>query len=364
MSQRRAISEDLCHDDAFNACSHPAQNLFVRLLVNADACGIVPATLHTLKVKTGYLNDDIYERLQELVNAGLGRVIEYNGKPYWIFKRNAFQKHNSYTFNKRGMSDYLKMDAETFEGTYFYDHADFPVPEHLRAGDGQESLYPLTGHEDIGTEPGLLEPGSLQPLTGHEDNSIGAAGAQLLSSRGAAGAERRIYSSISLSLGKDISLDKEVKKGTEEKTTGAPKKTTNRFEMEMTPTTKTRKVAKTGSTPRRKPRRTHEDAVGKANVGETAVRLTPQEFEALRGIYGSNQRLDAGIQILDDYLANSKRRYMSHYRVLRGWVLDRVKERELLEERHKKFAGGGKPDLQKVKELMNRLPMNKPKETK
>ena len=58
------------------------------------------------------------------------------------------------------------------------------------------------------------------------------------------------------------------------------------------------------------------------------VEISDTEYQTLIERYGTEERLKKGIEILNNYLMTSGKKYKSHYHVLIGWVLERVNENE------------------------------------
>jgi len=116
MARARKISSDLIHDEEFNCLSIAAQLAFVRLLAVSDDCGVVPTSEHTLNVLIAPPKGlKPQECIDEIVKAGLGQRVQYQGKPYFLFKQSSFRHHQSYIFNKRKQSEYLKISSSEFD---------------------------------------------------------------------------------------------------------------------------------------------------------------------------------------------------------------------------------------------------------
>lgn len=114
------ISQNLISDEQFNALSMESQNLFIRMLVVSDDCGVVPASEYTLNALVNppkKVKRSIRKYLDEIVSQGLGRIIEHGSKQYFFFKAESFKRFQSYIINKRQKSEYLKMSAEEFDLT-------------------------------------------------------------------------------------------------------------------------------------------------------------------------------------------------------------------------------------------------------
>jgi hypothetical protein len=124
MAKRRLISAQLTSDEEFNSLSLEAQNLFVRMLAVADDCGVVPADTYPLTVMTNppaSYRSEIGQTIREVVEKRLGTLIDHEGKKYFVFKRHAFDTHQSFILNKRTRSEYLRMDVEEFTSRFFPD---------------------------------------------------------------------------------------------------------------------------------------------------------------------------------------------------------------------------------------------------
>ena len=119
MARRRMISQELVFDEEFNVLSFEAQSMFLRMLAISDDCGVVPATYTRLRSMTNlptWNDKKIDKHLKEILNLQLGLLVEYNGKPYFIFKIESFARYQSYIINKRQISEYLKISADSFDG--------------------------------------------------------------------------------------------------------------------------------------------------------------------------------------------------------------------------------------------------------
>lgn len=118
MAKRRMISQELVFDEEFNTLSFEAQSLFIRMLAISDDCGVVPGSLMKLRSMVNlptWKNAKLKKHLEEILSMNLGIVVEYEGKQYYIFKVESFMRYQSYIINKRLFSEYLKMDADTFD---------------------------------------------------------------------------------------------------------------------------------------------------------------------------------------------------------------------------------------------------------
>lgn len=75
-----------------------------------------------------------------------------------------------------------------------------------------------------------------------------------------------------------------------------------------------------------------KDRLGKVKLGKDkyleSVMLTLDEYKALVEKYGSEFLVKDGIQILNNYIQSSGRKYKSHYHVMIGWVYERVMNNE------------------------------------
>lgn len=122
MARRRMISAELISDEDFNSLSIEGQLLFIRMLSVSDDCGVVPASDYTLKCLTNppeKIKNSIEKYVQEIVSSGLGRIVLYNGKQYFLFKKQSFERIQSYIINKRISSEYLKITAKEFDSIDF-----------------------------------------------------------------------------------------------------------------------------------------------------------------------------------------------------------------------------------------------------
>ena len=110
------ISEELIYDERFNKLSLESQSLFMRMLAKADDCGVIPAdeyALITLTNPAPKIRKNISKCLCEIVEMEMGNVFWHAGKNFFAFKRDSFDRIQSYVINKRVKSEYLNMDAET-----------------------------------------------------------------------------------------------------------------------------------------------------------------------------------------------------------------------------------------------------------
>lgn len=75
-----------------------------------------------------------------------------------------------------------------------------------------------------------------------------------------------------------------------------------------------------------------KDRLGKVKLGKDkyleSVMLTLDEYKLLVEKYGSEFLVKDGIQILNNYINSSGRKYKSHYHVMIGWVYERVMNNE------------------------------------
>lgn len=108
------FSQSLIHDEDFNTMSESAQNIFFRMLLVSDDCGIVPATDFTLKTM---LAKDI-KHIPEIEKAGLIAKFEFDGRPFYAFKRESFEYHQSYLIKNRTKSEYLKINIDNYLELY------------------------------------------------------------------------------------------------------------------------------------------------------------------------------------------------------------------------------------------------------
>lgn len=116
------LSEDILTDEKFNALSLEAQNLFLRMLAKADDCGVIPANEYTLAALVNpppRVRKNLAGHIEEIVGAGLGRVIIHQQKPFFTFKLEAFLEHQGHILNKRTRSEYLRISAEEYDSGKF-----------------------------------------------------------------------------------------------------------------------------------------------------------------------------------------------------------------------------------------------------
>lgn len=122
MARRRMISQDLIIDEHFNQLSIEAQNLFIRMIAVSDDCGVVPCSEYTLNCLTNPpegMKKNILLYVEEIVKLGLGKLVTYNEKPFFIFKRESFDHYQNYIVNKRVKSEYLRISADEFDSIDF-----------------------------------------------------------------------------------------------------------------------------------------------------------------------------------------------------------------------------------------------------
>jgi hypothetical protein len=116
------ICQTIVYDEEFNSLTLEAQNLFIRMLAIADDCGVVPGSLNALAALTNpppRIRKNLGRYLGEISTRGLGGVYDYEGKPFFIFKSDAYRRHQSYIINKRERSEYLKISSEAFDSIAF-----------------------------------------------------------------------------------------------------------------------------------------------------------------------------------------------------------------------------------------------------
>jgi 5-methylcytosine-specific restriction endonuclease McrA len=118
MAKRRMLSQNIIYDEEFNKLSFDAQNLFLRLIVVSDDCGIVPAGEFILAHLINFPENkkkEVRQYLNEIVNNKLGLLIQWKQKEYFMFKKESFINYQSYIINKRVQSEYLKISSSEFD---------------------------------------------------------------------------------------------------------------------------------------------------------------------------------------------------------------------------------------------------------
>lgn len=118
MAKRRMISQELIYDESFNSLSIEAQLFFLRMLAVSDDCGVVPASEYTLLALTNppeKIRKGLAGYIKEIVDNELGTIASYQGRKYFLFKRDSFDRYQSYIINKRVNSEYLKMTSNEFD---------------------------------------------------------------------------------------------------------------------------------------------------------------------------------------------------------------------------------------------------------
>jgi hypothetical protein len=118
MARRRMISQEIISDEEFNSLSVEAQLLFIRMLAVSDDCGVVPASEYTLACLVNppvAIKTNLKMFLGEIVDTNLGSIVSFNDKLFFIFKQDSFNRFQSYIFNKRFRSEYLKISAKEFD---------------------------------------------------------------------------------------------------------------------------------------------------------------------------------------------------------------------------------------------------------
>jgi hypothetical protein len=90
-----------------------------------------------------------------MLKLNLGKLSTYQHKRFFIFKRESFMRHQSYTLNKRVKSEFLKMSAEEFDKLYekgqFWKSDDEHLPageEHLLADDIESRKQKVVSKEE------------------------------------------------------------------------------------------------------------------------------------------------------------------------------------------------------------------------
>lgn len=122
MARRRMLSEEILTDEKFNGLSLESQNLFLRMLALADDCGVVPASEYTLAALTNpppKVRRNLLGYVNEIVDAGLGRLIVYQNKAFFTFKPESFLAHQGHILNKRTRSEYLRISAIDYDSGNF-----------------------------------------------------------------------------------------------------------------------------------------------------------------------------------------------------------------------------------------------------
>lgn len=111
------ISQNLISDERFNALTIGAQNIFTRMLVVSDDCGVVPADPYRLGVLINppkELADRMGAILAEILERKLGHLYKQNGNVFFIFKPESFKYYQSYILNKATKSEYLRIARKEF----------------------------------------------------------------------------------------------------------------------------------------------------------------------------------------------------------------------------------------------------------
>lgn len=110
------ISQNLLLDESFNSLSVSAQNIFVRMLVVSDDYGVVPASEYVLRKLINIPESvKLMEYIQEIVDQGLGKRFRYDGKPFFIYKRDRFDEYQSYLIKNRRKSEYLRLTSQQIQ---------------------------------------------------------------------------------------------------------------------------------------------------------------------------------------------------------------------------------------------------------
>lgn len=122
MAKRRMISQEIIYDEGFNKLSPESQNLFLRMLCVSDDYGVIPANSYTLKTLTNppeRISKNIEKYLDEIIENGLGYKFNYKDQSFFMFKRESFDRINSYVLAKRTKSEYLHLSKEFIESEKF-----------------------------------------------------------------------------------------------------------------------------------------------------------------------------------------------------------------------------------------------------
>jgi hypothetical protein len=120
MARRRMISQELIIDEDFNSLSLQAQNIFTRLLAVSDDYGVIPANVYTLdKLINTPKKIDLAKSLNEIIALNLIFLLEYQGKQFYVFKRDRFDEYQSYLIQKRTKSEYLRLSKEEIDSEKF-----------------------------------------------------------------------------------------------------------------------------------------------------------------------------------------------------------------------------------------------------
>ncbi len=112
------ISEKFNYDEEINLLSIEAQLIFVKMLAAADDYGVLPGNIYTLDkiINTPEkLKKKLQEYINEIVEARLGRLFNYNDKSFFIFKEKSFDEIQSYLIKNRTKSEFLGLKKEIME---------------------------------------------------------------------------------------------------------------------------------------------------------------------------------------------------------------------------------------------------------
>lgn len=119
--RRRMIAQNLNIDEEFNKLSIEAQNIFIRMLAVSDDFGIVPANLYTLTklINPPKMKKSLMNCLNDIVFNKLGKLFKYQDKEWFMFKRDSFDRINSYIITKRTKSEYLNLTKDFIDSEKF-----------------------------------------------------------------------------------------------------------------------------------------------------------------------------------------------------------------------------------------------------
>ena len=149
MARRRALSQDIIIDEQYNALSLESQNIYVRMLAISDDCGVVPATPYTLNKLLNtppQLCERITELLQEIVQHGLGSIINHAGRQFFVFKPSAFSHHQAHFLNKRTKSEYLRIPVTMFQRLVSVNQLDDRQLDLLPSSDDSDGFQEIPGN--------------------------------------------------------------------------------------------------------------------------------------------------------------------------------------------------------------------------
>lgn len=108
------ISADLIYDKLYNSLPVAERELFIRMLVVSDDCGVVPADIDELSLLVAIPKTNLQKMIDSIVSIGLMVSSQYRTKKFLCFKPESFDRYQHWFIHKRTRSEYLHISFQEF----------------------------------------------------------------------------------------------------------------------------------------------------------------------------------------------------------------------------------------------------------